>query len=98
MNLARLKLATKQLTPAQREKLSIWLQAVITSNRSKQKRSPSKSIGKMDGNNIEHRTYRKEMVRCGKEGCRCNDGRLHRPYWYAYWSENGKTKSIYIGK
>ena len=40
-------------------------------------------------------TYRLEKVRCGKKGCKkCP----HGPYWYAYWKENGKTKSKYIGK
>ena len=38
---------------------------------------------------------RKQMVRCGKENCtRCP----HGPYWYAYWNEDGKRRSRYIGK
>ena len=40
-------------------------------------------------------TYRLEQVRCGKDGCsRCP----HGPYWYAYWRENGRLRSRYIGK
>jgi hypothetical protein len=40
-------------------------------------------------------TYRHEEVRCGKRGCtRCP----HGPYWYAYWREDGRLKSRYIGK
>jgi hypothetical protein len=40
-------------------------------------------------------TYRLEQVRCGKEGCtRCP----HGPYWYAYWREEGRLRSRYIGK
>ena len=40
-------------------------------------------------------TYRLEHVRCGKEGCtRCP----HGPYWYAYWREEGRLRSRYIGK
>lgn len=40
-------------------------------------------------------TFRFETVRCGKENCsRCP----HGPYWYAYWKENGRTKSRYIGR
>lgn len=40
-------------------------------------------------------SYRLEHVRCGKRGCtRCP----HGPYWYAYWREDGKLKSRYIGK
>jgi hypothetical protein len=40
-------------------------------------------------------TYRQEHVRCGREGCsRCP----HGPYWYAYWRENGRQRSRYVGK
>ena len=40
-------------------------------------------------------TFRQEMVRCGKDGCtRCP----HGPYWYAYWREDGRTRSRYVGK
>lgn len=40
-------------------------------------------------------SYRLEPVRCGKAGCtRCP----HGPYWYAYWREEGRLRSRYIGK
>jgi hypothetical protein len=40
-------------------------------------------------------TYRQESVKCGKRGCtRCP----HGPYWYAYWREEGRLRSRYIGK
>src|SRR5947207_1839517 len=43
-------------------------------------------------------TYRQQFTRCGKERCRkCREGDGHGPYWYAYWSENGRTISKYIG-
>ncbi len=43
-------------------------------------------------------TYRQQYTRCGKERCRkCREGEGHGPYWYAYWSENGRTISKYIG-
>src|SRR5438270_11420172 len=43
-------------------------------------------------------TYRQQYTRCGKERCRkCKEGVGHGPYWYAYWSENGRTVSKYIG-
>ena len=39
-------------------------------------------------------TYRREEVRCGKANCtRCP----HGPYWYAYWREEGKLRSRYLG-
>ena len=38
---------------------------------------------------------RQRAVRCGKSSCtRCP----HGPYWYAYWWENGKRRSRYLGK
>jgi hypothetical protein len=38
---------------------------------------------------------RKQMVRCGKDGCtKCP----HGPYWYAYWTEGGRRRSRYIGR
>ena len=40
-------------------------------------------------------TFRYETVRCGKKNCtRCP----HGPYWYAYWKEEGRTRSRYIGR
>jgi hypothetical protein len=35
------------------------------------------------------------MIRCGKQNCgRCP----HGPYWYAYWREDGRRRSRYIGR
>ncbi|HEV7235932.1 MAG TPA: DUF6788 family protein [Ktedonobacteraceae bacterium] len=43
-------------------------------------------------------TYRQQHTRCGKERCRkCKEGAGHGPYWYAYWSEAGRTVSKYVG-
>lgn len=39
-------------------------------------------------------TYQLEFVKCGK--ARCN--KWHGPYWYAYWSAGGKTRTLYVGK
>lgn len=38
---------------------------------------------------------RQQAVRCGKRGCtKCP----HGPYWYAYWTENGRRRSRYVGR
>lgn len=47
---------------------------------------------------VDHKTYRLVLIRCGKENCKCAKGGGHGPYWYAYWSEQGKTRSQYVGK
>jgi hypothetical protein len=40
-------------------------------------------------------SLRRQWVRCGKESCtRCP----HGPYWYAYWREDGRRRSRYVGK
>ena len=40
-------------------------------------------------------SMRKQMVRCGKDGCtKCP----HGPYWYAYWTENGRRRTRYVGR
>ncbi len=43
-------------------------------------------------------TYQLEYIKCGKAGCKCENGQGHGPYWYAYWSSGGKTRKQYIGK
>jgi hypothetical protein len=48
-----------------------------------------------EGTGPEGVTLRQERVRCGKKGCtRCP----HGPYWYAYWREDGRLRSRYVGK
>ena len=38
---------------------------------------------------------RQQWVRCGKESCtKCP----HGPYWYAFWREDGRRRSRYVGK
>lgn len=40
-------------------------------------------------------TFRQQSVKCGKQGCTTCP---HGPYWYAYWRQDGKTRSRYVGK
>ncbi len=35
------------------------------------------------------------MVRCGKDECTSCP---HGPYWYAFWRENGRRRSKYVGR
>ena len=38
---------------------------------------------------------REQLVKCGKDSCtQCP----HGPYWYAYWTEDGRRRSRYVGK
>lgn len=98
MNMTPIKKVIKRLKPEQREKLSEWLKALVAADYETQEQSTGENSEAGGEKQNDHRTYRKEMVRCGKENCKCNDGKLHGPYYYAYWSEKGVTKSQYIGK
>jgi len=47
------------------------------------------------GNNGAKVSLRQQHVRCGKASCTSCP---HGPYWYAYWTEEGRRRSRYIGK
>lgn len=47
-----------------------------------------------------HITYSRQYRRCRKAGCsRCGSDTFgHGPYWFAYWREDGRLRSCYLGK
>src|SRR6185437_11263395 len=47
-----------------------------------------------------HVTYSRQYRRCRRSGCgQCTkDKPGHGPYWFAYWREDGKLRSRYLGK
>ena len=80
-------------------KLTAWLHALLEDRASnKMTRSAIKRGQALQARRTVSKSYRLELVRCGKATCKCAEGHLHGPYWYAYWSEDGKTRSQYIGK
>jgi hypothetical protein len=98
MSLREIKQSVGALTPNKLRKLDAWLHELLNTaepkkhDRAAKKRKPTKE------HKATNKTYRLEGVRCGNPNCKCADGQLHGPYWYAYWSENGRTRSQYIGK
>ena len=40
-------------------------------------------------------SYRRQEVRCGRAECGACP---HGPYWYAFWKEDGRSRSQYIGR
>jgi hypothetical protein len=38
---------------------------------------------------------RSQMVKCGKGSCNACP---HGPYWYAYWWDQGRRRSRYVGR
>ena len=98
MNLRDAKRSLKRLTPNQLRKLDEWLHELLEQTG---KIGSDRAHHKHDGGEEKRagrKTYRLERVRCGSEKCKCVSGELHGPYWYAYWSEGGKTRSMYLGK
>lgn len=98
MNLRDLKRSLRGRSPDQLRKLREWLQTLIERAEYDRQEQP---VDEHDVPKVKRggqRTYRLEYVRCGSKKCRCASGELHGPYWYAYWSEGGRTRSQYIGK
>jgi hypothetical protein len=98
MNLRDLKRSLRGLTPEQLRRLDEYLQEMIERTAVNSRPQLTKKLDALEERRNGHKTYRLERVRCGKEKCRCASGELHGPYWYAYWSEGGRTRSQYVGK
>jgi hypothetical protein len=99
MNLRELKRAVSSLAPKELVSLDAWLRELIKATQSgKDDGRAMIKRAALTGRQDDHKTYQLKGVRCGKENCRCTVGELHGPYWYAYWSEGGKTRSQYVGK
>lgn len=99
MNLTQIKFIIRRLSLVQLRKLDEWLDELISkteeANR-KEKSPPHKQ--KVAEQILDNKTYRLERVRCGKENCKCAEGKLHGPYWYSYTRVKDKITSKYIGK
>ena len=55
--------------------------------------------GEPDTEAEQHRTERTVYTKCGKVGCHCKNGeKVHGPYRYEYWREDGRLRSRYLGK
>lgn len=98
MNLRDTKRSLKGLTPEQLRKLDEWLHTMIERADHDRRDQLANERNVPKAKQAGQRTYRLEHVRCGSKKCRCASGELHGPYWYAYWSEGGRTKSQYVGK
>ena len=95
--LGEIKQSVSGLTRKQLLKLDAWLHELLAAESMK----PAGAAAKrqvLEKHTTANKTYQLEGVRCGKKNCHCAEGRSHGPYWYAYWTEGGRTKSQYIGK
>ena len=95
----RLYKQVQRLSLEEKQALRAWLGEQIV-----QEQEPPEVEPKQDREIIETKkqgrvTYQSELVKCGKDNCRCaTDAQLHGPYWYAYRKKGQKLKSWYIGK
>ena len=98
MTLREIKKSVSALSSQQLIKLDAWLHKLIDAEESKKRNRAAAGRQVLAEHKTVNKTYRLEEVRCGKKNCHCAEGRLHGPYWYAYWTEGGRTRSQYIGK
>lgn len=100
MTLAELKKEMAGLKLSQLQRLEKWLSDRISLLEKKDENKKTiKSRREVLGE--ERRgswLYQQVAVKCGKEGCKCNEGKPHGTYWYAYRREGKKVVSKYIGK
>jgi hypothetical protein len=99
LNAKQIKRSARALSLEEMVKLDAWLHGLIRRTKSAQRRAaPHIQREFVEEKVVDNKTYRLVKVHCGKKGCKCAGGGGHGPYWYAYWSEQGKTKSKYVGK
>jgi hypothetical protein len=96
--LSEIKRAAEALTPKQLSKLDAWLHELLDATESKKRDGTATKRRVLKEHKAVNKTYRLEEVRCGKKNCHCAEGKPHGPYWYAYWTEGGRTRSQYVGK
>lgn len=98
MNLTQIKYAIRKLPLSQLKKLNGWLRDLIREAELKSLAGQSARKQTIAERILDNKTYRLEKIRCGKENCRCNRGKLHGPYWYSYMRVKDKVTSQYVGK
>lgn len=102
-SLSQIRAAFRKLTLKQARKLQRELEKVTQELEAQTETiAPDSRKGReiIEVQRVDDRLYQLEQVRCGKANCKCAGakGELHGPYWYAYWREDGKLKSRYVGK
>jgi hypothetical protein len=97
----RLCSAADKLTTPELRDLAARIAALIEAREQPPELPHNRNRVVVDVRHTPTATLRLELVNCGKGACKsCGGGSRpsHGPYWYAYWKEDGRTKSRYIGK
>ena len=90
--------AIRALSLTQLEELNGFVSRLIRDAKDNEKRRASPEREVIEETSRDNKTYRLVAIRCGKENCKCVGGKGHGPYWYAFWSESGRTRCQYVGK
>jgi len=99
--LAELCLKTAELDLKEMEELQDWIEADIKARKAEEALKhllSQKGREVLETRCVGKITYQLEKIKCGKKKCKCNKGKLHGPYWYAYSWNGKKLTSKYIGK
>ena len=95
----RLHKQIQRLSIEEKQALRMWLDEQIAEDEKPPEVEPKKDREVVETKEEGRITYQSELVKCGKDNCRCaTDGQLHGPYWYAYRKQGQKLKSWYVGK
>lgn len=105
MNLPEIQTAVKQLNLSDQRRLLDWLQQAIAAAEQVTEPAESDVAWQPPGaetaqamRHIGRSCFLLQGVKCGKPGCKCSHGKLHGPYWYEFWREDGKVRKRYHGK
>lgn len=89
--LASLHVRIERLGLEQLKQLYEWLGQLIQEREAEQNNV-------LDSKQIGQSSFQLEAIKCGNPTCKCAGGKLHGPYWYEYWRDDGKVKKRYHGK
>ncbi len=98
MTLREVKKTISGLKIDELEKLDSWLREHLKLLKKDEKAKAKKKREVLKEEKRGSWTYQQIAVRCGKPGCKCNEGEPHGAYWYGYRREGRKVVSKYIGK
>lgn len=94
----RLYKQIERLSLEEKQALRAWLGEQIAKDEQPPEVETKKGRAVVEAKKEGRITYQSELVKCGKPNCRCADGQLHGPYWYAYRKQGQKLQSWYVGK
>lgn len=90
--LSEVKRSVSGLTRKQLLKRDAWLHELLATAESTKPDGTATKRQVLERHTTANKTYQLEGVQRGKKNCRCAEGKLRGPYWYAYWTEGGRTK------